>query len=105
MALIFVSIPVIYSSFPIHPFTVSNSSDVGGNSRGSTSLIRDNQAVQRDLQFLDLLKSSAEVAGAHFLPINAGEGRESEKKFVNNSGFHEQVTRRLRNISWIPATA
>ena len=105
VALIFVSIRVIYSSFPIHPFAVNNSSDVGGNSRGSTSLIRDNQAVQRDLQLLDLLKSSAQAAGAHFLPINAREGSEPENKFVNNSAFQEQVTRPLRNISWIPATA
>ena len=105
VALILVSIRVIYSSFPIRPFTVSNSSDAGGNSRGSTILIRDNQAVQRDLELLDLFKSSAQAAGAHFLPINAEGERERENKFVNDSVFTEQVTRRLRNISWIPATA
>ena len=42
VALILVSIRVIYSSFPVRRFTVSNNSDAGGNSRGSTSLTRDN---------------------------------------------------------------
>ena len=105
VALILVSIRVIYSSFPVRRFTVSNNSDAGGNSRGSTSLTRDNQAVQRDLELLDLLKSSAQAAGAHFLPISEGGDRDRENKFENNSGFTEQFTRRFRNMSWIPASA